>query len=234
MQWIVFSRPFGSHQVILVAPARLGRLDGPIAHNLLRFVDETHTAGRQATLNSNPGAPIASRGHTGKAQAMVEFALALPIFLLVIYGLLETGRLIFLYSSVITSSREAVRYASGAGIISSTSTTYQYQDCAGIRAAAKNTGFLLNLQDSQIRIYYDKPLGSPVVPLTEYCTPGNATDTSVQLKSGVGYRLLVSVSAPYSLAVPLVPFTPQTISSGLTARTYMGVIDLIPTATPGP
>lgn len=163
---------------------------------------------------------------------MVEFALALPIFLLIVYGLLETGRLIFLYSSVITSSREAVRYASAAGI-----PNYQiphYQDCAGIRAAAKNTGFLLNLQDDQIRIYYDKPLGTPVVPVTEYCTPGNTTDTSVTFQDGAGYRVLVSVSAPYSLAVPLVPFTPKTIGSGLTARTYMGTIDLIPTATTGP
>ncbi|HEX8991573.1 MAG TPA: TadE/TadG family type IV pilus assembly protein [Anaerolineales bacterium] len=171
-----------------------------------------------------------------RAQAMVEFALALPIFLLIVYGLLETGRVIFLYSSVITSSREAVRYASVAGINDTVSQTKHYQDCAGIRAAAKNTGFLLNLQDSQILIYYDRPYISavqPAIPLTQYCTPGNATDTNVTFPpDGGGYRVLVSVSAPYSLAVPLVPFTPTTISSGLTARTYMGIIDLIPTPTP--
>jgi Flp pilus assembly protein TadG len=172
----------------------------------------------------------------GKAQAMVEFALALPIFLLVVYGLLETGRLIFLYSTVITSSREGVRYASAAGWNDTTNQTPHYQDCAGIRAAAKNAGFLLNLQDNQILIYYDRPAapGVTAVPLTPYCTvpPDNAKDASPPLDSGQGYRVLVNVSTPYSLAVPLVPFTQRTISSGLTARTYMGIINLIPPPAP--
>ena len=32
-----------------------------------------------------------------KAQAMVEFAIALPILLMLLYGILEAGRLLFLY-----------------------------------------------------------------------------------------------------------------------------------------
>ena len=34
------------------------------------------------------------------AQGLVEFALVVPILLLVVYGLLEVGRMLFIYSSV--------------------------------------------------------------------------------------------------------------------------------------
>ena len=39
------------------------------------------------------------------AQGMAEFALVMPLLLLVVYGLFEVGRLIFIYSNVITAAR---------------------------------------------------------------------------------------------------------------------------------
>ncbi len=163
----------------------------------------------------------------GRAQALLEFALALPILLLVVYGLLEAGRLIFTYAAVATSSRDAVRYASAASKIASGSLYQTYQDCDGIRARARNAGFLLNLSDNEIRIYWDHP--GTVAP-TEYCVPGTGpVDTDVG--SGPtgpvgGDRILVDVTVSYIPLLPLVPFTPKTVSSGYTARTFMGVIDL--------
>ena len=50
-----------------------------------------------------------------RAQAMVEFAIALPILLMLLYGILEAGRLMFLYSTVVTASRQAVRFGSATG-----------------------------------------------------------------------------------------------------------------------
>ena len=73
-----------------------------------------------------------------KAQAMVEFAIALPLLVLLLYGLLEAGRLLFLYSTVVTASRQAVRYGSATG--ENASGTPRFGDCDGIRAAAQ--GFL--------------------------------------------------------------------------------------------
>ena len=69
------------------------------------------------------------------AQGMVEFALILPLLLLVVFGVIEMGRLLVIYSSVGTASREAARYASAAGE-PSPGLPY-YADCAGIRAAAQ-------------------------------------------------------------------------------------------------
>src|SRR5450759_2670927 len=81
------------------------------------------------------------------AQAMVEFALALPILLLIVYGTLEVGRLIFTYSTVVTSARQAARFGSANGLISGEP---QYKDCAGINNAARNVDFLRVINNIQI------------------------------------------------------------------------------------
>src|SRR5512135_1252251 len=86
------------------------------------------------------------------AQAMVEFALALPILLLVVYGLLETGRLLFMYASVVTAAQQAARYGSASGVIESGTTNY-YNDCTGIVAAANRVAFIQTF--SKIDISYD-------------------------------------------------------------------------------
>ena len=52
------------------------------------------------------------RFYNFKGQAMVEFAFVLPILLLVVFGLLEVGRLIFIYSSITNASRNASRHTS--------------------------------------------------------------------------------------------------------------------------
>ena len=54
-------------------------------------------------------------GRKTTAQAAVEFGLALPIMLLVVYGLIESGRLVFIYASVVSAARQAVRYGSTTG-----------------------------------------------------------------------------------------------------------------------
>ncbi|MGI8830387.1 MAG: TadE/TadG family type IV pilus assembly protein [Candidatus Limnocylindria bacterium] len=46
---------------------------------------------------------------TSRAQALVEFALIVPIFLLVVVGLFDMGRAVFYYSTISNASREAVR-----------------------------------------------------------------------------------------------------------------------------
>ncbi len=179
----------------------------------------------------------AKRG-AGRAQAMVEFALALPIFLLIVYGLLEVGRLIFMEAAVVTASREGVRYASAWGM--SNGTVPQYQDCAGIRNAAKNTGFLLGLQDSNITVCYDNGPGTD--------TDANCKDSfgnSIRGNTIKGYcsasipapdliagqRISVTVTATYKPILPLfLPLTTKNITS-TAYRTVMGIINL---NTPSP
>ncbi len=167
-----------------------------------------------------------------KAQAMVEFTLALPILLLVMYGLIETGRVIFIYSTVVTASREAVRFGSAWGV--DDAGYPHYQDCTGIRNAAKNVGFLLNLQDSNIVVSYDHGLdssGNPVtMPSIPNCTATSGAQTSVVLNPSD--RVNVAVSYNYSPILNFVPLTAHTFSSAA-SRTIMGDVDLSATEPPG-
>ena len=107
---------------------------------------------------------------------MVEFAVALPILLMLVYGLLEVGRLLFTYSSVVNATRQAVRWGSTTGVgdrgtpLDTTDddpTITRYQDCAGIRASAQRGDYLNVFDDADIHIYYDD--GPNVVTPTEYC-----------------------------------------------------------------
>src|SRR5581483_2586312 len=160
------------------------------------------------------------------AQAMVEFALALPVLLLVVYGLIEAGRLLFIYASVVTAARQAVRYGAATGV--NGSGTPYYQDCAGIRAAAKSVGFIQAFKDSDIVISYDGGLD----PSNNYQPITVAGGNSCPLSSiQNGYRIKVHVSTQYAPIVPLVPFGPFTIRSS-SSRTMIASIAIGVTAPP--
>lgn len=140
-------------------------------------------------------------------QGMVEFALALPILLLVVYGLLESGRLLFIYSSTVTAARQAARYGSATG--NNDGGTPYYRDCAGIRDAAQNVGFLNAFEDNDISITYDRGLdnGGSVVaipgvsadPATDTCSAMN--DSTLEL----GDRIKVQVSTVWTPIIAIVP-----------------------------
>jgi uncharacterized repeat protein (TIGR01451 family) len=134
-----------------------------------------------------------------RAQAMVEFMLALPILLTLLYGLLETGRLLFIYASTVTAARQAVRYGSATG--DSPNGMKYYNDCDGIRAAAQGVGFINRFEDEDIIINYDRNTSQALggCPLSN--EPQN------------GDRIIVSVSTDWVPIVPLVPLQPFTIQS---------------------
>ena len=75
-----------------------------------------------------------------RGQALVEFALIVPLFILILVGLFDAGRAVFNYSTIANAAREAARVA----IVD--------QDEANIRAAAKAAGSGLTLQDSDIAL----------------------------------------------------------------------------------
>ena len=48
--------------------------------------------------------------HRDRGQALVEFALVLPIFILLLIGLFDVGRLVFINNSVSEAAREGARW----------------------------------------------------------------------------------------------------------------------------
>ena len=171
--------------------------------------------------SKSPRARLTPNHNRGsKAQGMVEFALVLPILLLLIMGIVEFGRLMFIYSSVNTASSEAVRYGSA---VDDTGGTPRYVDCAGIQAAATRIGSLVNI--SSITISYDEGPGGATISST--CPPPDP-DSLV----GGRDRVYVQIQALYQPIVPFFNNTSFTISAD-SSRTIVKDIDLGEGGAPG-
>jgi Flp pilus assembly protein TadG len=163
--------------------------------------------------------------HRHNAQALVEFALALPIFLMVVYGLLETGRLVYLYSAVTTASREAARYGAAWGVNNTADMVPKYADCLGIKDTARKVGILLNLLNGNIVVQYDHGPGTLPFLVCDRNSAGPDLDVSAGVRTGD--RILVTVNYTYSPIVRVVPsWNNRTITSGPSARTIVGRINL--------
>jgi len=150
-----------------------------------------------------------------RAQAIVEFAIVLPILLMILVGILEVGRLIFIYAAVNNASREAVRYASAVGLNDS-GTSAKFNDCTGIKGMATRSAFFVPLT---ITISHD--IG-PSTTSTNYCG-GSMTADNISISSGD--RVNVSVVAHYSPMVNLVPISERDFTS-ISSRTILGILQL--------
>lgn len=79
-----------------------------------------------------------TRRRDERGQSLVEFAIVIPIFVLLLLGLFDIGRAVLNYTTVANAAREAARVA----VVN--------QDPVAVRAAAKQAGTGLSLQDSDI------------------------------------------------------------------------------------
>lgn len=126
----------------------------------------------------------------------MEFALIAPLLLLLVFGLIEFGRYVASTTMVVTAAREGGRYgvaqADGPGGVP------RYADCDGVREAAKKLSWFVGLTDSDITVAYDHGPGT-----IEFLTcPVGTTADPAQIASGD--RIVITVSKPYSVIVPLV------------------------------
>ena len=125
-------------------------------------------------------------------QAMVEFALVLPILLLVMFAIIEFGRLFFSYAMVSAASREGARYGEAAEQIDRGGTMYpRYLDCRGIRDSAIRVGRFAGVaQDSNVEIAYDNGWTCDEHP--------------IKSQINLGDRVIVTTTVTYNPVVPLV------------------------------
>ena len=151
-----------------------------------------------------------------RAQAMVEFAIALPILFALLYGIMEAGRMMIMYTLVINASREAVRYASAVG--KGDDGYFKYNNCLGIKNMAQQAAVFVPLTSTAINYYNETGTGVGVCDRT---TSGEDSDISVDSK----YTVKVSVQAQYSPMIVFLPISPKTITSTST-RTILGIFDL--------
>ncbi len=153
---------------------------------------------------------------------MVEFALVLPVLLLLLFGIIEVGRLFVVFISVYNASREAARYGSAAG--DNASGIPFYQDCDGIRDTALRVGFLAGIDPANIDVRYDHgPNGE--IPWGSLPTcPGDVE---------LGDRIAVQVSGEYQPLLPLVNFPPIPLTA-TGYRTIIKEVEILGTPPPSP
>jgi Flp pilus assembly protein TadG len=150
-----------------------------------------------------------------RAQAMVEFAIALPVLMVLLVGIMEVGRMILTYALVNNSSRDAVRYASAVG--RGDDGLFKYNNCAGIKTSAQQSAYIVTLTTISIS-YKDENGNSAGV-----CDATSGEDPDIKVDSG--YRVSVTVTASYSPVVKLIPIGTKTFTA-TSSRTILGIFDL--------
>jgi Flp pilus assembly protein TadG len=121
---------------------------------------------------------------SGRGQSLVEFALILPIFILVLVGLFDLGRAVFAYNTISNASRESVRVS----IVN--------QTVADVQAEALKQAVSLGLVPADVTITY---------------VGADGTGTCSAPYS-IGCLATVTVQYAYSAATPVIgqiigPFT---------------------------
>jgi Flp pilus assembly protein TadG len=161
-----------------------------------------------------------------RGQTMVEFALVLPILLLVMFGIMELGRLLFIYVTTTSAAREATRYATA--VEAETAGVPRYQDCDGIRAAAGRVDVLNAIQTVNVNYYTDYG-GSGQI------SRGSCPVGGVGPNLNLGDQVVVEVVGRFDLIVDIVPININTITSE-SARTIIKDVPvglLVPPIDPG-
>ncbi len=122
-----------------------------------------------------------SRKPAGRGQALVEFALVIPIFLVVMVALFDLGRAVFAYNTLTNAAREGAR------------TAIVNQHIPTITARAKNQTAIVELNDPSVSVgfYQVADDGSP--DYSDPCSP-----------AAVGCLAVVSFEATYLPITPLI------------------------------
>lgn len=148
---------------------------------------------------------------------MVEFALAIPILLLVIIGIFEAGRALYVYQAISSASREAARLGSGA---SEATSTPPYANCTAIRNRAVEVGRPGSVTAANVTIWYERTVPH-AEPGLGYC--GSVLPAAIN----TGDRITVRVTGTFQpgQAMPIFQFPTLTFTT-LTRRTIIKGVNL--------
>lgn len=131
------------------------------------------------------------RSRRSRGQAIVEFALAIPIFIVLVFGLIDVGRLVYVNNAISQGAREGARYGSVQGRSGS----------AADRTAvgAHTTGIMAAVPDPTV---------------TVSCERNGAVVTACRTND----LLVVQVSSPVGMLTPVIGQLIGTVTVSTTAK----------------
>jgi Flp pilus assembly protein TadG len=130
---------------------------------------------------------IRSRRAAPHGQALVEFALIVPIFVLLLVGIFDLGRGVYAYSTINNAAREGVRLE----IVD--------QMCLDIKSRAMQHAVALGVSASAVTVEVLQPDGTPYSPARVCPANPSATDS---LTAAIGDIAHVKVAYTFSAATP--------------------------------
>lgn len=132
-----------------------------------------------------------------RGQGLVEFALVLPIFMLLMFGIIDGGRVVFANNSMAQSSRSVARVASTTCFQTTPSCSFTSGPIAAAIATQNSSGTTPTWDVLCINPATNK---EPTNKLDDFCK--------------VGYLVRVSVRASFGFVTPVASsFGPITVSS---------------------
>jgi Flp pilus assembly protein TadG len=156
-------------------------------------------------------------GRRPHGQALVEFALVIPIFLLFIFGIIDAGRLIYTYNTVSNAARDGARVA----IVNQSSTGTDTCDTTAATAwptgCAIQSAIALGLTDANVQVDYRDP-----------------TDTSACTTPAIGCIAVVKVTGTYQALTPVIGQILGTIDVSSTTKMPIERVCTNPTIAPIP
>jgi len=143
------------------------------------------------------GRPARHR-RTGRGQALVEFSLALIPFLLIVMGIFDLGRAIYMSNGINEAAREIAR----------TTAVHLCQPGSCTLGNSAETAATVNTQKNLV-----PGLGGPSSSITFTCT--DVSDATLSTTDCHGYEFVkVTVSVPYAALTPVLSMVaPTTLSA---------------------
>lgn len=153
-----------------------------------------------------------------QGQALVEFALVLPVMLLVLFGAIDFGRAIYAYNTV----AEGVRQGSRLAVVDQTTTLVQART---VESAAGIT-----LQTADITVCYKDPAATIAETV---CTGPNANVARCSTASPPTYAIgCLAVVEATTVFTPLTPIISSIVSSiPINTRSVNPIEYVCPTAS---
>src|SRR4051794_19674613 len=149
-----------------------------------------------------------------RGPALVEFALVLPILLLMIFGIVDAGRLIFTYNTISNAARDGARVAIVNQSPSGTDTCDTLSATAWPTGCAITSGVTLGLAPGDVTVAYRDP-----------------TDTAACPSMSIGCIAVVTVNGHFQAITPVIG---QIIGPTNLSSTTKMPIERVCTNTPPP